>query len=374
MKILMTLSDMDRFWTHRAELARAIVGRGWDLAVATEGAERDAGLAAMGARGLPWPPHKNFLSHFSILRHMWSLLRSERPDMVHAVTLRHSFYMACAMRFIRRDIPCVYTIAGLGSLFSAPTPAMRIMRPAVVVLMRRVLAGKRVFMIFQNEENRDAFVGLGIVRPSQTILIRGSGVDIKQFQATPEPQEGEPIVLYAGRLLKDKGLFEFVEAARIVRASGIAARFVMAGDFYLKNPHSLDPALVRGWADEGIIEWNGPSDDMPATLRAATLAVLPSYHEGLPKFLLEAAASARAIVATDIAGCREIVRDGHNGLLVPVRDANALAAAVCALLADPDHRRTMGENGRKLVEDEFAVEGVVSQTLGVYDRATGDTP
>lgn len=368
MKLLMTLSDMDRFWSHRVDLARAIVARGWRLVLATEGAQEDERLGTMGVSGASWPRTRGFASHPAIIWHLVRLIRAEEPDLVHAVTLRQAFYMALALRITGKGVPAIYTIAGLGSLFSAPTPVLRLLRPIVVAMMRWGFSHKSVCVIFQNEENREAFISLKIISPEQTALIRGSGVDTQRFCYTPEPQVQFPVVLYAGRLLRDKGVYEFVEASRLLRARGLTARFIIAGDFYPKNPHSLAPELVHHWVDEGILEWDGPSADMPQTLRMANIAVLPSYHEGLPKFLLEAAATGRAIVASNIAGCRDVVKDGHNGLLVAPRDASALADAIAALLTDPEKRRTMGENGRRLVERDFAVESVVSDTLDVYDR------
>lgn len=368
MKLLMTLSDMDRFWSHRVDLARAIVARGWRLALAAERAQEDERLGAIGVTGASWPRTRGFFSHPAIVWHLARLIRAEEPDLVHAVTLRQAFYMALALRITGKDIPAIYTIAGLGSMFSAPTPVLRLLRPIVVTLMRWSFSHKSVCLIFQNEENREAFISLKIVSLAQTALIRGSGVDTQRFCYTPEPQAASPVVLYAGRLLRDKGVYEFVEAARLLRARGLTARFIIAGDFYPKNPHSLDPEIVRAWVDEGMIEWDGPSADMPQTLRLANIAVLPSYHEGLPKFLLEAAATGRAIVTSNIAGCRDVVKDGYNGLLVAPRDASALAEAIANLLIDPDRRRVMGENGRRLAESEYAVGGVVSDTLAVYDQ------
>ncbi len=367
MKFLMTLSDTAGFWTHRVQLGRAITARGWALILATEGAERDDRLAALGIRGAGWPAYKSHLSHFAILSYLYRLIRSERPDIVHAVTLRQSFYMALATRYQGRDIPSVFTVAGLGSLFSLPTPFMRMVRPFVMTMLRCAFARKNIRVIFQNDDDRAQFLHARIVPPEKTVLIRGSGVDLTAFSFHPVPEDARPVVLFGGRLLADKGVYDLAEAARILKARGVPCRVVLAGDVYPKNPHSLAPETVQGWVREGIVEWSGAVTDMGATLCACTLAVLPSYREGVPKFLLEAAATGRAIVTTDVPGCRDVVRHGENGLLVPARDAAALADAIETLLSDAPRRAAMGAAGRRRMEDSFGVESVVSATMAVYD-------
>lgn len=367
MKLLMIVSDMERFRSHRLPLARGILARGWTLVLAASGAGDDAALRTIGIQGVDLPEQTGITSHLKAIFGIRRALIQFAPNMVQAITLRQSFYTGVAMRMLRDDTPAVFTIAGLGSLFSAPTCSMRCMRPFVVAVMRRIFKRPHVRVIFQNDEIRQTLIDLNVVAADQAYLVRGSGVDTTEFPFFPEEETGEPIVLFGGRLLKDKGVREFVEAARIVRGKGVAARFVVVGDFYTGNPHSLDTSLMRSWVDEGVIEWDGPRADMVAALRECALAVLPSYHEGVPKFLLEAAATGRAIVTTDIAGCRDVVEDGANGLLVPVRDVSALALAIEKLLADPERRRAMGVVGRKIIEHEFSAERIVEETLGVYD-------
>lgn len=363
----MIVSDMERFRSHRVPLARGILARGWNLVLAAAGAQDDAALRGMGIEGVDLPEQKKRFDHIKVILSIRRVLAQTNPDLVHAVTLRQAFYTGVAMGLRGDKTPTIYTIAGLGSVFSAPTCFMRAIRPFLVAVMRCIFKRPHVRLIFQNDEIQKTLIDLKVVAPEQTYLVRGSGVDVAQFSFSPAEDTEMPIVLFGGRLLKDKGVREFVEAARIVRGKGIAARFVLAGDFYAANPHSLDPAQVRGWVNEGVVEWNGPSADMVATLRDCALAVLPSYHEGLPKFLLEAAATGRAIVTTDIPGCRDVVEDGANGILVPVRDVSALAEAIEKLLGDAERRRAMGIVGRKVVEREFSAERIVEETLAVYN-------
>jgi glycosyltransferase involved in cell wall biosynthesis len=214
------------------------------------------------------------------------------------------------------------------------------------------------------------FVERHLVPAGRAVLIRGSGVDVRAFSPSEEP-EGVPVVLLASRLLWDKGVREFVEAARKLRGRGQACRFVLVGVPDKENPEAVPEATLRAWSAEGIVEWWGLRDDMPAVLRQAALVVLPSYREGIPKILLEAAAGGRPIVTTDVSGCREVVRDGENGLLVPPRDASSLAEAIATLLRDRSLRERMGRRGREIAVSEFSEEVVIAATLSVYRDALG---
>jgi len=219
--------------------------------------------------------------------------------------------------------------------------------------------------IFQNPDDREDFIKMGIAREGVTVLIRGSGVDCTAFPPVPEP-EGVPVVALPGRMLWDKGVREFVAAARTLRSAGRVARFVLIGAPDQGNREAIPVAQLDAWAREGLVEWWGHRRDMAAVLAGATIVVLPTYGEGLPKVLLEAASVGRAVVATDVRGCREVVRPGVNGLLVPARDSQALAQAIERLLIGKELRTRFGEAGRRLAETEFAEPVVVKQTLAVY--------
>ncbi|MFP4063046.1 MAG: glycosyltransferase, partial [Halochromatium sp.] len=178
---------------------------------------------------------------------------------------------------------------------------------------------------------------------------------------------GTPLVLLPARMLRDKGVVEFIEAARTLQAEGMVARFVLAGGLDPGNPAALTEETLDAWVREGAVEWWGHCDDMAAALRGSHLVVLPSYREGLPRALIEAAASGRAVITNNVPGCRDVVRDGDNGLLVPPRDSAALAGAIRTLLADPERRRAMGRRGRERAEAEFSIEEVVQRHLAVYE-------
>jgi len=259
----------------------------------------------------------------------------------------------------------VNAFSGLAYTFSSERLHARVLRPLVTVLYRFALRDRDSRAIFQNPDDRDYLIKLGIVRPEQAVLIRGSGVDCSTFAPTPEP-DGVPIVMLPARLLREKGVAEFVHAAGQLRGSGHQARFVLVGDVDPANPGSIDPAELEAWTRKGLVESWGHHSDMASVLARANIVVLPAYREGLPKVLLEAAACARAIVTTDVPGCREIVRSGVNGLLVPARDSQALADAIATLLQSRVLRQEFGRAGRAIAVKEFAEEIVVEETLTLY--------
>jgi glycosyltransferase involved in cell wall biosynthesis len=226
-------------------------------------------------------------------------------------------------------------------------------------------------VVFQTREDYAQFTDASVVQRSDAVIIRGAGVDVSVFRATPEPQ-GEIVVLLAARMLWDKGVGEFVEAVRLLKRRGVGFKAVVVGIVDEGNPRAIPESRLRAWHDEGAIEWWGRRDDMPAVLASSHIVVLPTYYgEGVPKALLEAAASARPIVTTGIPGCRDVVRDGENGLLVPPMEPRALADAIATLVADRGLRERFGKRGREIAVDEFRVEKVVEETLAVYRDVLG---
>jgi len=257
-------------------------------------------------------------------------------------------------------------VSGLGYSFSGGRRrwlASRLVSTAYRVALRR--PGIRV--IFQNTDDLQGFVRAGIIDPLQAVLIRGSGVDLKAFPQTREPAGPLRVVLPA-RMLRDKGIVEFAGAARMLRSRGMAAQFLLAGMMDEANPAGISRAELTQLQQESGVEWMGHVADMPALLASAHVVCLPSYREGLPKALLEACAAGRPIVTTDVPGCRDVVSDGVNGILVPVRDAAALADALQRLLGDAALRARMGDEGRRRAESEFDVNAVVRATLDEYRK------
>jgi glycosyltransferase involved in cell wall biosynthesis len=244
---------------------------------------------------------------------------------------------------------------------------MRVLRPLIKLALRILLNPASSKVIFENQDDLSAFVRAGHVRAEDAVLIKGAGVDTNLFQ--PRPERGSPpLILVTARLLWDKGVGEFVEAARLLRRQGINARFALVGDVDPGNRACIDASVLETWKAEGVVELWGFRQDVPEVLAQANIACLPSYREGLPKALLEAMAAGLPCVATDVPGCREAVRHEHNGLLVPARNYTALAEALRLLIDDPALRQVMGERGRAMVMDEFSSAIICGQTLKVYEE------
>lgn len=353
--------------SHRLPLALAARDAGFEVTVATRVSEHGDAIRTAGLNLIPFEWSRrgmNPLRELIVLIRLVLLYRREKPDLVHQVALKPVLYGSIAAR-MTGSLRVVNAIAGMGFIFSSTALLARLLRPLIVGAFRMLLGGRDRLLILQNPDDLQLLVDAKVTVADQVRLIRGSGVDPQYFTWSAEPA-GVPLVVLASRMLWDKGIAEFVDAARLLRTEGVAARFVLVGDTDADNPAAVPPAQLAAWRDEGIIEWWGRRDDMPVVLASANLVCLPSYREGLPKVLLEAAACGRAIVATDVPGCREIVADGDNGLLVRVRDAVTLAAALGVLLTDPVRRQRMGQRGRDRVLAEFSEATVVAETLTVY--------
>lgn len=361
-KILYVLNHMDWFWSHRLPLAQGAQDAGYDVIVAAPGAQADERLSSYGFTGIDLPKG----NPLKAVLHLRRVFAQQKPDLVHAITLKYAFLAGLAAQ--GTGIRAVHTIAGLGYLFSGEGARPKILRAVVGPLLKLALNNRHTTLIFQNPDDRALMIRRGFAVPQRSVLIRGSGVDTAAFAVYPEPEGDAPLVLMPARLVREKGVAVFAEAARLLKHQGIKARFVIAGGLDRSNPNALNESDMQKIVADGPAEWAGKVTDMPALYAASSLIAYPSwYGEGVPKVLLEAASCGRAIVTTDHPGCREAVAHGENGLLVPVRDAPALAEAIRTLLDDPALRRRMGEKGREKAENEFDVQRIVRETLAVYE-------
>jgi glycosyltransferase involved in cell wall biosynthesis len=357
------------FWSHRLALANALRAAGLEVIIAAA-VERGYDQAIRQAGFTFVPLHLQRRStkvsgEISSLIELFRLYRDLQPDLVHHFTIKPVIYGSLAAR-AARVLHIVNTIPGLGYTFLANTWRRRLVRRGVSLAYRLALNSSRIRVIFQNPEDCAYFIDHKLVMMQQAIVIRGSGVDVAAFSPTPEPA-GVPIVLLASRLLWDKGIGEFVDAARTLRDAGVSARFVIVGLPDAENPNSVPESILQRWSNAGLIEWWGLRNDMPAVLQQATVVTLPSYYpEGVPKILLEAAATERAIVTTDTPGCREIVQHDVTGILVRPQASHELAAAIQTLLDSQELRRQLGSAARRLVEQEFAEGHIIAQTMDVY--------
>jgi glycosyltransferase involved in cell wall biosynthesis len=369
-RLLIVGNDLGYFLTHRLPLALAAVSAGYDVHVAIPILPGEQQPNVTGVELHPILLRRggmNLLQDTGTFLHLFRLYRRLNPDIVHHFTIKPVLYGGWAARLA--SVPVViHAMTGLGSMFSGTGAAARVLRRLIIAGLRLSSTGNAVRMVFQNREDRDLFVELGICRRDRCTIIRGSGVDVAMFQPGREP-DGVPTVVFPSRMLWEKGIGEFVDAARRLKGNASPARFILVGSTD-PNPSSVPEEQLKDWEREGVIEWWGRRDDMPSVLGAASIVCLPSkYREGVPKVLIEAASAGRPIVTTDMPGCRDIVNDGVNGILVPPADAEALACAIERLLGAPETRRCMGEAGRSRVVEHFSLDKVVGQTLDLY--ATG---
>ena len=366
-KLLYVVTEDWYFVSHRLPLAVAARVAGFDVAVATRAGRQADVIRNAGIRLIPFELSRRGGTPLFEVMALWRLYRREKPDLVHHVALKPVMFGALAAWLAH--VPAqVNAVAGLGWLFTSSGRAVRLLRPVLRWMLARLLNQSHSLTIVQNPEDK-ALLECSGVSAARLRLIRGAGVDVQIFYPVSPPPEPVCIMLVA-RMLWDKGVGEFVEAARCLTEAGVNARFVLVGDPDPANPASVPESTLRSWHGQHGVEWWGRRKDMPAVLQAAHIACLPSsYGEGLPKSLLEAAACGLPIVTTDAPGCREVVQDGVNGLLVPVRDAAALAAALEKLIGDAALRRRMGEQSRVRAETEFGQETVIAQTLAVYREA-----
>ncbi len=364
-RLLYLITEDWYFWSHRVDLARAARNAGYDVIVATRVTDHGERIQGEGFQLEPLElvrRSRNLFREVAAIAELVRLYRRVNPDVVHHVALKPILYGSLAAWLTR--IPAVINaFAGLGYTFM--DERNRLLRWCMKTAVKTVLSFGYSVVLVQNRDDQDRLVGEGIAPVSQTRVIAGSGIDVAMYSLQPQPT-GIPIVVLPARMLWDKGVGEFAQAARQLKQKGVRARFVLVGRRDEHNPAAIPEIRLNEWVKEGVVEWWGHREDMPAVYAAAMLVVLPSYREGLPKVLLEAAACGRALVATDVPGCREIVRDRFNGLLVSPRDPSALAAAIEELLSDREAREVMGKRSRNRVIAEWSCLQIAEQVLGLY--------
>jgi glycosyltransferase involved in cell wall biosynthesis len=370
MKVIYLVPDDGFFWSHRRELAAAVLEAGCQVVVATPPGPFRERILAHGFEHRPIRMTRSLapLDFARSMRDVVALYRAERPDLVHHVSMRAVLCGGLAARLA--GVPSVVNlVTGLGWVFSSAPSALR---RGVEQAYRIALRDPRNWTVFQNPDDRDDFVRRRLVAPERASVILGSGVDTHGIRPAPEPG-GVPTVLLAARMLAPKGVSDLVEAGRILRARGVEHRIVLAGNPDVRNPSSIPVETLRAWNAEGAAHWVGHADDVGALLASCHVACLPSYYrEGVPRFLLEAMAAGRPIVTTDTPGCRELVPQGKSGVLVAPRRPDELAGALQALFSDGAARRRMGSAGRVLVDEHFALDKVIEQTFDVYGQVTGE--
>lgn len=361
-------------YNFRLSLARRLRDLGHEVVLLSPPGEYGPKLQELGFRWHAVPMIRrslNPLRELTLILWLARFFRGEQPDLVHGFTIKSAVYGSLGARLA--GVPArVNAVAGMGYVFSSRDLKARLLRPVVRQVMRMALNGEGCALILQNPDDLAVFKAARIVDEKAIRLIKGSGVNCTRFTARPDSPDGtrEPLrVLLAARLLWDKGIAEYIEAARILKKEQRSIRFIIAGTPDAGNPAAVDQSLVEGWVAEGLIEWLGHVSDMPQLLAQTDVMVLPSYREGLPKSLIEAAACALPLITTDAPGCREVVScNGKDGLVVPVRDSAILADAIRLLDDDRALGRKLGLAAREKALREFDESIVIDKTLAVYQE------
>ena len=362
-------------YNFRLALAKAIVAKGYSVTLVSPPGPYGRRLLALGMDWRPLPLARRSLNparELGSLARLVALYREIRPDLAHHFTLECILLGSLAASLT--GVPAVVNAAaGLGSIFTGASIRARVLRRPVRGLLRLAFRGSEA--ILQNPEDLESLVAARIVDKSHAHLIRSSGVNTARFAAVPRNGVARAgTVLLASRLLRAKGIGEFVEAARRLKPKFPHIRFQVAGTPDLGSPDAISQSDIERWSSDGIIEFLGHREDMPSLLAEAGLVALPTYYgEGVPRILIEAAASGLPLIATDVPGCREVVRHDQNGLLVRPQDPVALAAAIERIMLDPQERARMGASSRAIACEEFSEERVLSETLNVYDIALRTT-
>lgn len=366
--IIFVVNDPHFFLSHRLPIANGAKQTGYNVHVVTgpgEGIEKIAQAGLTHHKVDLSRSGKNPVAELKTLIDLYRLMRNLQPSIVHLVTIKPVLYGGLAARLA--GVPAVVAaVSGLGTVFVSQGLAARTLRRLVQVFYKIAFAHPNIKAIFQNPDDRAALLAFNAIDSDSTAIIRGSGVNLADYPFEPEAP-GSVVVSFAARLLREKGVVEFVEAARTIKGRGIDARFQVIGDPDPGNPSSIGEDDLARWQNEGVVELMGYRTDIPFLFSKSHIVALPSYYgEGLPKTLVEAAAAGRAVVTTDMPGCRDAIEPDKTGLLIPIKDPMALADAIQRLIEEPHLRQEMGAAGRVLAENEFAIEKIVEDHLGIY--------
>lgn len=371
-KKLLYVVNVDWFFlSHRLPIALEAIRQGYEVHLATAITDRLDELRGHGLIVHPLSIDRSSTGLLNALRsflQISSVFRKVKPQIAHLVTIKPVIFGGIAARLAK--VPGVLAaVSGLGFVFIAKGGKAIFVRALIGMLYRIALGKRNLKVVFQNPDDRNRLLALAGLQTNKCVMIKGSGVNLDAYQAFPFPV-GTPVVVMAARLLVDKGVREFVQAAQQLKQRGVDARFCLAGSLDPGNAASITERELQLWRDEQFIELLGQRENIADAFAQAHVVVLPSYREGLPKVLMEAAACGRAVITTDVPGCRDAIEPDITGFLVPARNATALAEAMRVLIEDKALRETMGQAGRRLAEREFSIKKVVNEHLAIYRELT----
>jgi glycosyltransferase involved in cell wall biosynthesis len=368
-RVVHVINDLSTFSTHRRPLIDELKKSHEIVVLAPDHLDLQT-LIKLGYDVRGFPLSRKGLNPLAELKTLLALRKKYlelRPDLVHHFTIKPVIYGTMVARWAK--VPrIVNTITGLGYVFTGAGILPKLLRPLVGALYQMALKSPHVKVIFQNRDDLQLFAEQGLISPSQAELIPGSGIDTQKFSPSPEPESPPIRVLLPARMLWDKGVAEFVSAAKSLRQKRSDIVFELAGALDPQNRMAISQTQLGAWQDEGAIKWLGKVDDMPHLLSRSHIVCLPSYREGMPMALLEAAACGKPIVTTDVPGCRELVHHEQDGLLVPARDSEALAQAILRLADAPALRRDLGSAARSKAVRDLSCERVNQKVLNIYSK------
>lgn len=369
MKIIYIVNVDWFFISHRLPIAIEALRQGHEVYIFAKDTGKMEYLKSLGINIFPINLERGSINPFQILKLLSELkeqIAKIKPDVVHLVTIKPVLIGGLAA--ILAKVPAiVYAISGLGFIFTNTMLKAKILRLGIIPLYRLALSAKNKIVIIQNLDDLRILRQYVAIPESQTVLIPGSGVDLQQFDIQPLPLRNK-IVLMACRLLADKGVYEFHKSVLLLKERYPDVRFVLVGGIDPDNPASLTEQELNEWVQKGDLEWWGHQSNMPEVLSQATVVVLPSYREGMPKVLLEAQALGRPIVTTDVPGCREAIENNKTGFLVTVKDEQSLANAIEKLITNDDLCLEFGHNARLLAEQKFDIKQVVNTHIHIYEK------
>lgn len=373
MKSILILVNVDWFFiSHRLPIAKKALDCGYKVTVACRFTEHKAELLDMGFKVVDLPFNRSgggVNSEINTIKSIKRVIEGVKPSLIHAITIKPVLYSGLALKSIKQDIPFVAAISGLGYVFTANSLRAKATKLIASAFYKVALSQKYKTVIFQNTSDEEILTSITKLKAIDKTLIKGSGADLSVYNYRSENTNTVVKVAMACRLLKEKGVYQYVDAAKIVKAQYPNTEFLLVGTPDLENPNTIQQYEIDSWSEQGVITYLGHRNDIPAVFADSNIICLPSFYgEGVPKVLIEAAACGRAIVTTDNPGCRDAVIEGQTGLTVPIRDANALATALLKLIEQPELRVAMGANARVFAEKEFDVNSVVNKHLEIYNN------
>lgn len=369
-RLLFIASDGRFFVSHRFPLAQTALQRGYEVAVACPDTDIQEIIQKNGFLYFEIFLRRNSRSPWNELRSLGSILKvvlKFRPNVVHLITAKPIIYGGIIARFLR--VRSLSAITGLGHVFLHHSLGKRVLRKLIVMGYRLAVGHRLSTLIFQNDSDLGTFRAYGLLSSANHVMIRGSGTDLDRITPTPLPA-GPTVVVLPARLLLDKGLAEFFEAARLLKARGVNAVFRLLGDRDKDNPTSVSLSTLQSWVDSGFLEWHPFQSDISAALANSHIVVLPSYREGFPKTLIDAAAAGRAAAASNVPGCRDAIVPGITGVLFEPRDASDMARVLEPLILDRALQARMGAAARAHAEANFDVRRVSDAHIRIYDDLT----